>query len=128
MTLGSRRLPIKWSDHAGSSAVEFAIVLIPFVMLVVGGFYAAGLAFAASSMQFAAEAAARCAAIQTTVCTAATTVAYANSHDLASSLGAPTFSYSTTGCGHVVSGTLTYVLDLGLSKINVPLTSTACFP
>jgi Flp pilus assembly protein TadG len=128
MTL-ARRLALKCGDRAGSTAVESALVFIPFIMLVVGGFYAAGLAFAAASMQFAAEAAARCAAVQTTVCTgSSTTVTYANSHYLASSLGTPTFTYSASGCGNVVSGTLTYVLDIGLSKINVPLTSTACFP
>jgi Flp pilus assembly protein TadG len=129
MTLRARRLAIAWGDAAGASAVEFAMVLVPFVMLIVGGFYGAGVVFAASSMQYAAEAAARCAAVQTTVCTdSTTTVAYANSHDLATSMGQPTFTYSTTGCGHVVHGTLTAELDTGISRIDVPLTATACFP
>ena len=100
-----------------------------FFMLIIGGFYMAGLLYVTSSMQYAVEAGARCASVSTTICTsAATTVTYAQSHFLAAGATTPTFASSTASCGHNVTGTVTYVLDIGLSKINVPLSAAACFP
>jgi hypothetical protein len=40
----------------------------------------------------------------------------------------PTFTYSATGCGHTVTGNLTFAFDLGLAKSDVPLSASACFP
>lgn len=129
MTGRTRHRARNWRNRDGSAVVEFAMILPPFILLIVGGFYTAGLAFAASSIQYATLAAARCASVQTTVCTDATsTVAYAGTKFFAKGLGAPVFTYSASGCGHVVSGAFTYVLNTGFSRINVPLTSTACFP
>ena len=124
-----RRLRTAWADLAGALTVEFALILPAFVMVLVGGFYGCDLMFVASSMQYASQAAARCASVQATVCTDSTSiVAYANSHFAASGVSAPTFSYSASGCGHVVSASYTYVLDTGMVRFNVPLSSTACFP
>jgi Flp pilus assembly protein TadG len=129
MTVRMRRLADLWAGNAGTAAVEMALVLPAFVMIVVGGFYGAGLTFAASSMHYAVEAAARCASVQTTVChDSGSIAAYAASHYDAGGAGLPAFTYSTSGCGHVVTGTLTYGFNTGLGQFNVPLTATSCFP
>lgn len=129
MKPSTRRLASVWRDSAGSNAVEFALVAPAFILLIVGSFYTAGLAFAASSLQFATEAAARCASVQTTVCTDSSSIqAYGRTRFAASGAGTPNFAYSASGCGHVVTGTITYLFDSGLWKANVPLNSTACFP
>ena len=121
-----RRLGV---NQDGATAVEFAMVLPAFILLIVGGFYAAEMMHAAASMQYAVQAAARCAAVNTTVCTdSSSTVNYATSHATALGAGAVNFTSSTSTCGHVVTGTLTYALDTGLGKIDVPLSATACFP
>jgi Flp pilus assembly protein TadG len=115
------------SNNEGASAVEFALVLPAFLMLVVGGFYLAILGFTMSSMRYATQAAARCASVQTTVCTNnTTTAAYAASKFQGS--GSATFTSSTATCGHLVSGTMIYGLATGITTINVPLTARACFP
>jgi Flp pilus assembly protein TadG len=100
-----------------------------FFMLIIGGFYSAGLLHMVSSMQYAVQAGARCASVNSAVCASpASTVTYVQSRFTATGAATPTFASSTAACGHSVTGTVTYVLDIGLSKINVPLSASACFP
>ena len=112
----------------GTAAVEFAIVGPIFLMLIIGLIYTCMLLFTMGSMQFAVEEGARCASVQTTVCTNnATTI----SHALGAYYGpiaAPTFTSSLAACGHVVSSTTSFSFNMGLSSVNVPLTATSCFP
>jgi Flp pilus assembly protein TadG len=112
----------------GASALEFALVLPAFLLLVVGGINAALMVFTLASMHFAVEAGARCASVQTTVCVdAPSTVAFTQAKDF-SPAAQPTFTYSTAGCGHTVTGTATFVFNIGLAQTNVPLSASACFP
>lgn len=93
--------------------------------VLTGGF----LMFAAASLHFAVEGAARCSSVMTTTCTSATTTqTYATNHYYGPSSPAPTFTASSPACGHQVVGTVTYVLNAGLATYSVPLSATACFP
>lgn len=123
------RLADRLARHdRGNTAVEFALILPAFLMVLLGGFYLALLAFAASSMQYAVEAGARCASVNTTVCTnSTTTIAYARARFSAGG-ATPIFTSTTATCGHRVTGSMTYPLRTGLATINVPLSSAACFP
>lgn len=113
--------------HGGSTIVEFALVLPVFIMMLVGGFYLAMIALTAASVQYAAQDAARCASINTGVCTNTTTTAtYATKHFIG--VGTPSFTVSTASCGNRVNGSVNYVLNTGLRKITVPLSATACYP
>ena len=116
-------------DDKGNTAVEFALVFPMFLAVIVGGFYVAQLAFAASSLHYAVEAGARCAAINSTTCSNNTTTAsYARTRFVALGGNAPTFTSSNAACGHQVSGTMTFVIRAGVTKINVPLSAQSCFP
>jgi Flp pilus assembly protein TadG len=129
MSLCLERLRRAWRDRAGAAAVEFAMVASAFIILILGGFYAAIMFFVASSMQFAVEAGARCASVNSTVCSSgASTVSYVQSRYLASAAATPTFASSTAACGHNVTGSVTYVLSTGFGRVSVPLTASACFP
>ena len=126
MKLSARLSRSACADSSGNSAVEFALILPAFLALIVGGFYLALLGFAIANMHYAAEAGARCASVKTTVCTNnTTTAAFALSRFHGS--GA-TFTSSTAACGHLVSATMTYHLNAGLTSINIPLSTRACFP
>ena len=115
--------------NSGSTVVEFALILPAFILLIVGGFYLALLLFTSSGMQYATEAGARCASINTAVCSSTTaTAAYAQSLFRGSAGSTPVFTAGTAACGHVVSATMTYSLNTGLTKFNVPLSSTSCYP
>jgi Flp pilus assembly protein TadG len=112
----------------GAVAVEFALLAPIFFALLIGTMYLSMLAFSFVSLHFAAEDAARCAAVKTTVCTsAATTQTYAQGKFLGIG-GTPSFTYTAASCGSQVTGTMTYTLDVGLYTVSVPLSATACYP
>lgn len=116
-------------NDAGTTAVEFALILAPFLMLVVGGFYVALLTFTASSLRYAVEAGARCASVNTTTCSnSATTISYARTQFGAANASSVTFASRSATCGHLVSGTMNYTLSTPIRKIIVPLSAQACFP
>ncbi|MBO0734097.1 MAG: pilus assembly protein [Methylocapsa sp.] len=117
---------------SGVAAVEFALVLPPFLLLFIGMISATIAVFAAASLHYAVEGAARCYSVNSTQCgTAAAAQTYAQS--LYNGPNSPTFSASTPSCGRQISGTLNYAL-LGAAGTNlpqwltIPLSATACFP
>jgi TadE-like protein len=117
------------NDERGTTAIEFAIVGPIFIFLLIGIFFLCmGLAVA-GSLHYAVEEGARCASVRTTVCTDdSTTIAYTKSHYYGPS-SQPTFIYDpAAACGHSVSASITYIVDMGLKQISVPITATACFP
>jgi len=125
-----RRLKTKiLSDEKGTTAIEFAIVGPIFIFLVIGiAFLCMGLAVA-GSMHYAVEEGARCASVRKMVCSDEdTTIAYTKSHYFGPG-GVPTFDYDpAAACGHSVTASISYVVDMGLKKVSVPITAAACFP
>jgi Flp pilus assembly protein TadG len=115
-------------DQTATSAVEFGIVGPTFMVLIVGMLSLGAGLFVVGSLHYAVEEGARCASIKSSVCTdSASTIAYAQSHFYAP--GSVSFSYNAaSSCGHAVTGSITYSLNLALSHISVPLTAAACFP
>ncbi|MDB5428616.1 MAG: hypothetical protein JWR47_434 [Phenylobacterium sp.] len=115
-------------DDRGATAIEFALVLPAFILMILGGMATATLGFAVSSLHFAVEDAARCAAVKTTVCTnAASTQTYAARAYQGPAIS-PVFSATTAGCGHTVSATGVYSVNVIPQLLNVPLSATACYP
>ena len=121
-----RTLP---SDRGGNAMVEFAMILPVFVILVIGGMYLALLGFTVASMHYAVQAGARCASLNTTVCTDNNAVAtFTSSKFWGTTLATPTFTASTATFGHVVSGTINASLNTGFTIITVPVKASSCFP
>jgi len=125
-----RRLKTKMrGDERGTTAIEFAIVGPIFIFLVIGiAFFCMGLAVA-GSMHYAVEEGARCASVRKMVCNDEdTTIAYTKAHYFGPG-GVPTFSYDpVAACGYSVTASISYVVDMGLKKVSVPITAAACFP
>jgi hypothetical protein len=117
------------SDESGTTAIEFAIVGPIFIFLVIGiAFLCMGMAVT-GSMHYAVEEGARCASVRKMVCSDEdTTIAYTKAHYFGPG-GVPTFAYDPAAvCGHSVTASISYVVDMGLKKITVPITAAACFP
>ncbi len=113
----------------GTTAVEFAFVAPVFVMLLLGIIYGCQLIYTLGGLHYATEAAARCSSVMSTTCaTSAATQAYALTKYYGTSGTTPTFAVSTVACGQQVTGTLTYVLDIAVTRWSIPLRATACFP
>jgi Flp pilus assembly protein TadG len=117
------------TDERGTTAIEFAIVGPIFIFLIIGiAFLCMGMAVA-GSMHYAVEEGARCASVRKTVCSDEdTTITYTKSHYFGPG-SAPTFAYNpAAACGHSVTASINYVVDMGLKKVSVPITAAACFP
>lgn len=123
------RLTRRFSISAdGASALEFAIVAPAFLTCLVGAFYVCEMAFASVCLNYAVESAARCYSVKTTVCTdASSTQTYATSHFVGPKVS-PTFVASTATCGHKVTGSINFTLDLGVSKQVLPINASSCAP
>ena len=117
------------TDERGTTAIEFAIVGPVFIMLLIGILYLCMCLAVVGGMHFAVEEGARCASVKTTVCTdQSSTMSYTQNHYFGPST-LPTFTYnSAAACGHSVTGTINYVLDVGLKQFTIPITASACFP
>jgi Flp pilus assembly protein TadG len=114
-------------DERGQTAVEFAMVGSTYLMFIIGIVYFAMVLFSQLSLQYAVMASARCAAVNTTTCSSAsTTETYASSiyYGIGTS---PTFVSSNPACGQKVTGTATVTVYWVLGTGTVPLSATACF-
>lgn len=117
-----------WKDENGASSAEFALVIIPFLALVFAIIHLSFVFYANQSLQFAAEAAARCYSVDAVTCSSVGAAqTFAASRYKGPSIGA-TFIATATGCGHTVAGTGSYTVDAIVVAIPVNLAATACFP
>lgn len=117
--------------EGGSSAVELGIILSAFLSMLFGIINVVMVLWTLGSLHYAAENAARCAAVGSTSCTSATAIqSYALNQYAGLSLGATNpFSYSATGCGHTVTASYTYSMVIPLiGTYSLPLSATACSP
>ena len=117
------------TDESGTTAIEFALVSPIFIFLVIGIVFLCMAMAVAGSMHYAVEEGARCASVRKTVCSDEdTTIAYTKAHYFGPG-SVPTFAYdSVASCGHSVTASINYVVDMGLKKVSVPITAAACFP
>lgn len=119
---------IAWNNERGTTAVEFAIVAPVLIFLVIGLLYVCLALYAVGSLHYAVEEGARCASVKTATCSDANaTLVYTKSHYFGPNTS-PTFTVAVLACGNSVSGSANYVMDLGVTKFNIPFTATACFP
>lgn len=121
-------------DQRGVAAIEFALLAPAFLMLLVGTMSMSIVFFTISSLNFAVDAAARCASVGSTVCRdAATTTAFAAANYFSST---NTAVFVCTGrvcgtnssCGNRVSGTVNMSINVGIASYSAPLSAVACYP
>ncbi len=118
-----------WRDASGTTAVELALTLPVFLMLLLGAIEYGALMWTKVSLQHGVEMAARCAVITPTTCANnSKTQAYASSESFGLKPPNSTFAVSTPACGENVSAS--YVFSFVTSFIGRPVTVTAssCFP
>ena len=119
-----------WRCRAGSAALEFALVAVPFLMLVFAILEFGRVVWTQSALQIAVERAARCAAVNAPACgTVAQLQAYAASQMLAPGALAADFSYAAEACGRRVSASKTVSFFLvGGGSPSLTLVARSCHP
>jgi len=117
-----------WHDARGTAAVEFAMVAPAFIMLAVGTFYLCMCLFLTGSLHYAVEQAARCASVNTTVCSTSSAITSYAQNNYFGPGGSPTFTYTAAACGNSVSASMNYTWSIGFKQFTLPVSATACFP
>ncbi len=117
-------------DTKGATSIEFALTAIPF-MLIVFGLLQCGLwIWTQFALQHAAEMAARCASINSTLCgTTGAVQNYAAQQALGMNVQASIFSVTQASCGNQVAAHYifpSFAPSLGLPSVT--LAAQACFP
>lgn len=114
-------------SESGAAAVEFALVLPALAMLIVGALYVGLVMYSAAGLHSAVEAAARCYSVDAIQCSSASAAqTYGASRFYG--VNTPTFSASVTGCGHLVTASLSIDLNAGIANWTIPLSASSCFP
>ena len=118
-----------WSNNRGTTAVEYALIAPVFIGLVVSAFYFYMALFLIGSLHYAAEEGARCASVRTLQCSdSSTIISYTRSQYFGPAVS-PTFTYTPNlSCGNSVSASATFVANLLLQSVTIPITASACFP
>ena len=117
---------ILWSiaaDRRGTSAVEFALASVAFVVFIFGIVEFGRVLWLQNALDYSVAEAARCAALNCSnnIPTYAAGLAGAG---LSSSM----FSYAATACGNQVTASYPLTLDIPFLTLSVTLSSQACFP
>jgi len=118
------------AHERGAAAVEFAIILPILLLCVLGLIEFACAIWTQATLNYAVQAAARCAAVDLLTCgTAALTQQYAVSKAPGLSLPASDFTVTTQACGIQVAASLTFdFLVPALLPYSQTLRASACFP
>ena len=116
------------SNH-GSTAIEFALIAPALLFVMMGGLEFGRLMWTRSALSYAAEAAARCAAVTPGTCTTAAEIeSYAANSIGISSIASSAFTATTASCGHLVTASRAYqFVASGLFPYSPTLTAQACF-
>jgi Flp pilus assembly protein TadG len=113
------------TDDRGNSAVEFALTAPAFLALLFGAFQGGLMLWTQLGLQHAVERAARCAAVNATLCGTSDLVkAYAVTQGLASSVASGSYTLTTETCGKAVTATQ----SVRFVTATVSLTAKSCFP
>ena len=117
-------------DQRGVTAVEFALTVPVFVALIWAIMDGAMLLWTQLGLQHGAEMAARCAAVNTTLCGTDTNIkSYAAQQAYGLGVTSSAYSVSTATCGKTISASYTYTLvSTYLGVPSVALTARSCFP
>jgi TadE-like protein len=118
------------SDQRGTAALEFALTLPIFFMILFGIIGAGLLLWMQLGLQHGAEMAARCASINKSICGSVSDIqSYAVSETFGLNPSPSVFSVTTAACGNQVSAS--YTFQFITSYVGMPslaLSAQSCFP
>jgi len=122
---GSRTLGCR-----GTVAVEYALVLSALLIFVFGIMDAGRVLWTLTTLERAAEVAARCGAVNTATCaTAAEIQSYAATQAFGLTIASTAFTSSTAACGALVTASFPFTFVIPwIATSGITLAATACYP
>lgn len=116
-------------DERGGTAVEFALVLPLFLIIVFSTMYLSLMLGAFGNLQSATAQAARCLSVDVTgKCTSANIDTFAKKLYTGPTIRSLSFTASKVACGNQVVGSGTFAMFTGAGSVGVTLSSRACYP
>jgi Flp pilus assembly protein TadG len=117
-------------DRSGTSAVEFALVVPVFLVMLLGIIEFGRVVWTQSALQHAVEAAARCAVVTPSQCGTTSQVQnYAAGEVFGLSVPASAFSLASPSCGTQVSVSVSFsFVASALFPYNITLSAKSCHP
>lgn len=115
-------------DRTGAAAVEFALVVPAFLLLLIGIMEFGRLMWTQNALHYAVEEAARCSAVDTTVCTSTSTTQSFAAARSGLAFATSVFAVTKTSCGWQVSASYPFSFVGFLSQYSVTLHAQACYP
>lgn len=116
------------ADRRGSIAVEFAFIVPPLILFLLGAIEGGRMLWAQNALQYAVEQAARCAVVDTTNCGSVSQIqAYAAGKTYSLHLASKIFSVTNPSCGAQVSANLPFSTITPI-PITMTLKAKSCHP
>jgi|SRR5579862_4415286 len=109
----------------GSTAVEFSVLAGPLLLLLLGTIEFGRALWTLNELSYSVDEAARCAAINSTLCPNIQAFA-ANQSSI--NFSTSVFTVSTTACGHQVSASYPMQLYIPFVNYSITLTAQSCYP
>jgi Flp pilus assembly protein TadG len=118
-----------WSARAGATSLEFSLVGLMFFGLLIGVVEMGRVLWTINALHYGAEQAARCAAINATLCGNNGLLQTFAAGIGGSNLPGTAFTLNTgAACGMQVTASYAMTLYIPYVRMNPTLTATACFP
>jgi|HubBroStandDraft_1064217.scaffolds.fasta_scaffold906743_1 Flp pilus assembly protein TadG len=116
--------------RSGAVGVEYGLLLPALLVLVLGIIDTGRLLWTQTTLEHAVEAASRCAAVDTTLCsTASQTQTYAVAQAFGLQVATTNFTVGTLACGKNVTASVPFVLIIPwITTTSLTLTATSCYP
>jgi Flp pilus assembly protein TadG len=114
----------------GATAVEFAITLVVFALMLVAIAEGGLVMWTQAALQHGVEMAARCASINKTLCASPADIqSYASQESYGLNPPSSVFSVTTLSCGNLVSASYTHkFLTSYFGMSSITLSAKSCFP
>ena len=116
------------SDRAGAAAVEFALIVPAFLLLLLGIMELGRLMWTQNALHYAVEEAARCSAVDTNVCSSTSTAKSFAAGRSGLAFATSVFTVTQASCGWQVSASYPFSFVGFLSEYSVTLHAQACYP
>jgi Flp pilus assembly protein TadG len=111
----------------GVTAIEFGIVLGPLLLLLMGSLEVGYVVWTQNVLNYSVEEAARCGAVNSTICGSPAQIQAYASNAAGSGISA-TYVASTQSCGSDVTANYTAAINAPFLNFSIPLSAHACYP
>jgi Flp pilus assembly protein TadG len=115
-------------DRRGHSAVEFALVCLPFLLFLFGIIAVGQAVWLQNALDASVAEAARCASVNPTLCGTSPQIQTYAASQAGAGFNGTDFSVTTPSCGKQVSANYPFKPTLPFVTVTFTLTADACYP